>query len=83
MGLAAWLGDMGQRGQHRRVEVQGYNRLTILWADKSVIKTSELLGELQFETHKIYASRLKVNARKVEDALQVRRCLPLAAAACC
>ena len=60
-----------------------YNRPVILWSDKSIIKESELRGELRFETHEIYASRLKVNTRKVEDALQVRRCLPLAAAACC
>ena len=53
-----------------------YNRPTILWADKSVIKMLELLGELRFETHEVYASRLKVNARKVEDALQVRHSRP-------
>ena len=56
-----------------------YNRPTILWSDKSVIKGSELSGELQFETHELYASTLKVNARQVEDALQVRRCLLAAA----
>ena len=68
---------MGQRGQHHRVEVQPTGHP--LARQVRHIKESELRGELRFETHEVYASTLKVNARKVEDALQVRRCLLAAA----
>ena len=73
MGLSPWPGNMGQGRQHRRA--QGEQTSHTLAGQ--VIKQSELRGELQFETHEVYASRLKVNARNVEAALQVHRCLLL------
>ena len=76
-----WASERGQAIWDNEGNIIGwkYNRSVILWRDKSVIKESELRGELRFETHEVYASTRKVNARKVEDALQVRRCLLAAA----
>ena len=62
-----------------------YNRPTILWADKSVIKRSELLGELQFETHEIYVDSRDSRSTRARSKTRCRsaaacRLLPLLAA---
>ena len=50
------------------------NRPVLLWADGSVITQKEAQAEdqLGFKVVELYSSTLKINARRVEDALQQR-----------
>ena len=46
------------------------NEPVLLWRDGSVITKKEAEGELGFKCVELYASPLKLNARRVEEALQ-------------
>ena len=48
------------------------NRPVLLWPDGSTISMGDAEHTLGFKAVEVYASTLKVNARKVEDALQRR-----------
>ena len=47
-----------------------HNEPVLLWRDGSVITKKEAEGELGFKCLELYASTLKLNARRVEEALQ-------------
>ena len=47
-----------------------HNEPVLLWRDGSVITKKEAEGELGFKCVELYASTLKLNARRVEEALQ-------------
>ena len=50
----------------------------LLWADDSVITQTQAERQLGFEYIELYASTLKINARRVEEAFQKRfQYLPL------
>ena len=60
------------------IKPQARNRPVLLWAHDSVITQKEAETELGFKYIELYASTLKINARRVEDALQKRfQYLPL------
>ena len=48
------------------------NRPVLLWDDGSVITQKEAEDQLGFKGVELYSSSLKINARRVEDALQQR-----------
>ena len=51
---------------------RGLSRPVLLWSDGTTITMGKAQSELGFIFHEVYASKLKCNARMVENALQQR-----------
>ena len=54
------------------IDPSARNRPVLLWADDSVITQKEAETQLGFKYIELYSSTLKINARRVEAALQMR-----------
>ena len=58
-------------------EPEKRNRPVLLWPDGSTISMTDAQTKLGFTFFEVYASTLKINARAVENALQVPHCTSL------
>ena len=70
-----WLTTRGaswQDADGNFIDPSKRNRPVLLWPDSTTITMQQAEEELGFQYVEVYASTLKINARAVEDALQVR-----------
>ena len=76
-----WLTERGLEKQDENGDFSNTgarNRPVLIWANDNCIKMSEAKTRLGFDYFEVYASTLKINARAVENALQVlNQALPL------
>ena len=67
-----FLTERGVGGEEGSGTTWHRNRPVLLWAHDSIITQKEAEGELGFKYIELYSSTLKINARRVEKALQER-----------
>ena len=64
--------ELDADGEIKEGGARKLNRPVILWSDETVITMKEAEVELDFKCVELYASKLKLNARRIECALQER-----------